>query len=72
MLVELVGKNKIKVTTENELENTFWTNMKKERNQDKTAIKSLKRELKILKDDLAFKEYEIKKSIREFKGNNNG
>jgi hypothetical protein len=68
MLVELVGKNKIKVTTENQLETNFWENMKKERSQDKAEIKSLKRQLRIATDDLKYKEHELRKIVSEFKG----
>ncbi len=63
MRVTLVGKNKIEVVTETELEKQFWENTKKETRELKVTVRSLKRNIRATMEELSY----LKKELRSKK-----
>ena len=54
MKIELIGKGKVKVITETKLEAIFWDRIKEKDRKQEEEIKSLKKNIKILEQELSF------------------
>jgi len=52
--IELIGKGKVKVITETKLEAIFWDRIKEKDRKQEEEIKSLKKNIKILEQELSF------------------
>ena len=54
MKIELIGKGKVKVITETKLEAIFWKRIKEKDRKQEEEIKSLKKNIRILEQELSF------------------
>jgi len=52
--IELIGKGKVKVITETKLEAIFWKRIKEKDRKQEEEIKSLKKNIRILEQELSF------------------
>jgi len=52
--IELIGKGKEKVITETKLEAIFWKRIKEKDRKQEEEIKALKKNIKILEQELSF------------------
>ena len=54
MKIELIGKGKVKVITETKHEAIFWKRIKEKDRKQEEEIKALKKNIKILEQELSF------------------
>lgn len=54
MLIEQINKDEIKITPENELDMTFWANIKSQLHTKDVEIESLKKQLNIANQELSY------------------
>jgi len=65
MDIEELKNGEVKVTCHTQIEKTFWEVLKAERKQDKAQIESLKKENRILSQELSYLKLKSKTNITE-------